>query len=330
MLQLVPAGAAPAQALKPPAWATEFRSDNLDEVRALIGSTDGRQSRVARPGEAFAYSQFRLKGDRTNLGGSDSASGQTVRGLVHGAALVLAMPVGSIYRAGRRASAASGPSSMAIVPPGMESTRVSPPGSMFAIEVQALALAEELAARRPGLGLSRQLAVLNPADATRADLLQASHALMQATRPGADAGQLALAEGRVVGLLAALVLPGAADERPGALAQARVADLEGWIEAHLNESITLGRLCQIAGVGERCLQKAFEARHGLSPMRFVIERRVSAAHQALLSAGPGSGVSVTRIALAHGFDHLSRFAQTYRQIIGESPSQTLAMRRWAA
>lgn len=326
---LTPAAAriAPSSPLTPPAWAAQFRSDKLDEVRALIGTTDGRQSRVARPGEVLGYSQFRLQGQSTNLGGSESASAQTVRGLAHGAVLLLAVPLGSVYRTGRRTSASIGPSSVVIVPPGLESTRVSPPGAMFAIEVPAPALADELAARRPGLGLSRQLAVLNPVAADRAVLLAAAQALMQATRPGADARQLALAEGRVLGLMAAMALPVATAERPGGLARQRVTDLEDWIDAHLGEAITLGRLCQVAGVGGRCLQKAFEHRHGRSPMRFVSERRIAAAHQALALAGPD--VSVTRIALAHGFDHLSRFAQLYQQVIGESPSQTLAMRRWA-
>jgi transcriptional regulator GlxA family with amidase domain len=109
------------------------------------------------------------------------------------------------------------------------------------------------------------------------------------------------------------------------MTEQRVRDLEGWIEAHLGDPITLGGLCRVAGVGARCLQRTFEYRRGVSPMRFVAERRLAATHRALLHALPGA--SVTRIALANGFDHVGRFAQLYREVLGELPSQTLARPR---
>jgi AraC-like DNA-binding protein len=184
---------------------------------------------------------------------------------------------------------------------------------MFAIELQASALQDEIAARRlaGGTNWANRLTVLDLAENDRACLMAAAAALMRATQPGVDRRQLAIAEGRVVGLMAGLSLLGLADERPGVLAQERVKDLERWIEAHLHEPLTLGRLCQVAGVGARCLQKAFEVRRGMSPMRFVAERRLAAAHERLRRAAPDA--SVTRIAMELGFDHLGRFAQMYRQ-----------------
>jgi AraC-like DNA-binding protein len=315
--------AAALDPLRPPPWVPYFRSDDLDEVRAFIGTTDGRQSRVARRGEPLGYALYRLAGLRTNLGGSDSAVEQTVRGLVLGPVLQLSLPVGSVFRVGRRVSAPTGPFSVVIAPPGWEFTRTSPPGSMFAIEVQARALQDEIAARQPvgGTSWAGRLSALDVGESDRACLMTAAADLVRATQPGVDPRQLAVAEGRVVGLMAGLALLGWAEEPPGVLAQERVKDLEHWIEAHLHEPLTLGRLCQAAGVGARCLQKAFEVRRGMSPMRFVAERRLAAAHVLLRRAAPDA--SVTQIALELGFDHLGRFAQMYRQFIGESPSQTL-------
>jgi len=313
--------------LPPPPWAACFRSDDLDEVRAFIGTTDGRQSRVARRGQALGYAIYRLGGLRTNLGGSESAVEQTVRGLVNGPVLQVCVPVGSTFRVGRRASAPTRASSVVIAPPGWEFTRTSPPGSMFAIEFLHSALQDELESRRPAGGAhtwAGRLAVVDLAERDRAGLVVAVSDLVQATQPGADPRQLALAEGRVVELMAGLALLGSGDERPGELSQARARDLEGWIDAHLGEPLTLGRLCQVAGVGARCLQKTFEYRRGMSPMRFVTERRLTAAHRRLVHAPPN--VNVTRIAMELGFGHLSRFAEMYRQLIGESPSQTLAGR----
>ncbi|MCK7534410.1 MAG: hypothetical protein MZV63_27030 [Marinilabiliales bacterium] len=52
------------------------------------------------------------------------------------------------------------------------------------------------------------------------------------------------------------------NRRPGDLALERARNLEAWIDAHLGEPITMGTLCRVAGVGERCLQKSFLYRRG--------------------------------------------------------------------
>jgi AraC-like DNA-binding protein len=76
------------------------------------------------------------------------------------------------------------------------------------------------------------------------------------------------------------------------------------------------------------LQKSFLYRRGISPMRFVAERRLLAAHQWLADASQTG--TVTEAGLRFGLSHLGRFSVTYRQAIGESPSQTLAAARTAA
>ena len=122
-------------------------------------------------------------------------------------------------------------------------------------------------------------------------------------------------------MLADALLRASAAAPAAALIAGRGADLEAWIEANLQEPITLGTLCKFAGVGERCLQKTFELRRGVTPMRFVAERRLAAARLRLASALPGDIVTI--IATALGFAHLGRFAALYRQAFGESPSKTL-------
>jgi len=274
----------------------------------------------------MGYSQFRLRGLRTNLAGSESAVEQTVRGLVYGPVLQLAVPVGSVFRIGRRSSAPTGPSTVVVAPAAWEFSRISPPGSMFAIEVDPNALHDEMQARLPAIRARwpERLSIVDLALRDRAELMAATSALVQATEPGVDSRQLVLAEARVVELIASLALLGSADERPGEFSLQRARDLEDWIDAHLDEPLTLGRLCRVAGVGARCLQKAFDYRRGMSPMRFVVERRLAVAYLRLGEAAPDA--SVARVALDLGFDHLGRFAQIYRQVIGESPSQTLAAR----
>jgi len=319
--------AVPASPLSALPWATRFRSDDLDEVRAFVGNIDGRNSRAAPRGEPMGYSMYQLAGRHTNFLGTESAVEQTVRGYVPGPALHLSMPVGSVYRSGRRASAPTGPLSVVLAPPGWDYARASPPGSLLLVGVPRHVLQDEVEALRPALGAGwgGRLAVFDLAARDKAGLVSAVCGLMHATQPGIDARQLNLAESRVAALIAGLALHGSAEERPGDLSPDRTRNLEGWIEAHLGEPITLGRLCQVAGVGARCLQKTFECRRGTSPMRFVTERRLAAVYRRLINAPEGA--TVTNIALECGFDHFGRFAQVYKQFIGESPKQTLAAAR---
>lgn len=310
-------------------WATRFHSDDLDEVRAFVGDNQGRNSRAAPRRVALGYSVYQLPGRRINFLGTESAVEQTVRGFIRGPAVHLSMPVGSIYRTGRWTSSATGPSTVVIAPPGWEYTRTSPPGRLLLVGPTGQTLEDAVKALRPGRDLQWMggLSVFELARHDQTDLECAVLNLMHATA-SADANKLDRAEHHLVALLAGLVMHRFERERPGDLSWIRACDLEGWIEANLGEPITLARLCHVAGVGARCLQRTFERRRGMSPMRFVVERKLAAAHHRLMAAPPDA--TVTRVALELGFNHLGRFAHAYKQFIGESPHETLAAVRSAA
>jgi len=61
---------------------------------------------------------------------------------------------------------------------------------------------------------------------------------------------------------------------------------------------------------------------GVSPMRYLLLRRLNKARSALRRADP-STMSVAEVARNHQFLELGRFAVTYRTTFGESPSVTL-------
>ena len=113
-------------------------------------------------------------------------------------------------------------------------------------------------------------------------------------------------------------IPSATGRRTPRLAPERVHRIEEWIDAHLHEPLSLSRLCERAGVQARCLQMAFESQRQQSPMEFVAERRLVAAHAALLR---GEHESVTALASAFGFEHPGRFAAGYRRLFGLVPSE---------
>ncbi len=314
-------------AIAAPPWSRQLRSDSLEEVRALIGNRDGPHARVAPADQPLGYAMFQVGAPHANLGGSQSAVPQRVRGHVHGWVLHLALPPGTVLRSGLRDSDPTGPKTAVLIPSGWAVTRISPPGALVAAEVDPQALESELRARRPDdvNRYLRRMAMPDLAAGERARLLAAASELVLATEPGLDDRQRALAEGRFIERMVDLVLRDAVTRRPGELALERARNLESWIDAHLGEPITMGTLCRIAGVGARCLQKSFLYRRGISPLRFVAERRLLAAHQWLADASQAA--TVTEAALRFGFSHLGRFSMSYRQAIGESPSQTLAVAR---
>jgi AraC-like DNA-binding protein len=94
-----------------------------------------------------------------------------------------------------------------------------------------------------------------------------------------------------------------------------------YIQAHLEDPITLTHLEQISGISARRLQHAFLHRFGCSPMEWLRSERLNLAHSRLSS--PNKGVTITSVAHGTGFNHLSAFAAQYRARFGESPSVTL-------
>lgn len=315
-------------AVPPPAWAERFHSDDLDEVRETVSRRDGEHSRVAHGTGPLGYEIAWLSGEVVSMGWARVAKTTTLRGELPNAVLHLGIPVGSRYRFGR-CEYDTGPNDALLIADRWEFTRHCPPGASFAIDLNTDALNEEIAARgagRPGrLMLTTQRLVIN--DASRVRLHSAVASLVQARAPGVPIQAAQHLEANVLGVIAGLLLEHSAVVRGRPATKARIADLEGWIETNLDQSITAGQLCRIAGVSKRGLEKIFESRRGMSPMRFVAERRLAAAQRMLRTAAPGH--DVTRVALGLGFNHVARFSALYRQAYGELPSQTLkrALRR---
>lgn len=96
---------------------------------------------------------------------------------------------------------------------------------------------------------------------------------------------------------------------------------EGYIEAHLDQQITLEEVADAAGISPRGLQMAFRTFRDTTPLAFWRATRLDRAHADLLAAPPGT--RVTDIALRWGFTHFGRFAELYRERFGLSPRDTL-------
>ncbi len=84
-----------------------------------------------------------------------------------------------------------------------------------------------------------------------------------------------------------------------------------------DSSLTVEDLCRDLAVSRRALQYSFQEVLGLSPQSYLRAVRLNGARRAIKQ-----GSSVSDAAVAWGFWHFGRFAQDYKALFGELPSQT--------
>lgn len=106
---------------------------------------------------------------------------------------------------------------------------------------------------------------------------------------------------------------------------ALVAKAKEHIMAHLDQPLTLSEICQTVCASQRSLHYGFQEMLGMGPMAFVKVQRLHGIRRALLYAEP-QPTTVAHIAHKWGFFSLGHFSRDYKQLFGESPSQTLQRR----
>lgn len=94
-----------------------------------------------------------------------------------------------------------------------------------------------------------------------------------------------------------------------------------YIDGHLTQDIDIEQLMGVAIVSERSLYALFKRHAGTSPKEYVRQRKLERVRTLLCDINHNSR-SVTEVAMDHGFLHLGRFADSYRQRFGELPSTT--------
>lgn len=106
-----------------------------------------------------------------------------------------------------------------------------------------------------------------------------------------------------------------------------IRDSLRWMSAHVARGYDCDALCSAVGVPERTLQLYFRQCLRLSPNRAHLSIRLHEARRLLTAGRARASDSVTSTATRCGFGHLSRFAEDYRRLFGELPSETLRNRR---
>ena len=90
---------------------------------------------------------------------------------------------------------------------------------------------------------------------------------------------------------------------------------KAYIEAHIDEDISVGRLCEELGIGRTKLYDVFrnDLKTGIS--EYIIRRKMHRAKKLLKT----TELSVSEISVAVGFSNYNYFGKVYKKIYGKSP-----------
>lgn len=93
--------------------------------------------------------------------------------------------------------------------------------------------------------------------------------------------------------------------------------IEQYLDEHFSENITLQTLSNITYMNKYYLGHAFKEYKGMSPINYLIKRRIQEAENLLET----SNYSIAKISHAVGFSSQSYFTQVFRKEKGISPNQ---------
>jgi AraC family transcriptional regulator len=101
----------------------------------------------------------------------------------------------------------------------------------------------------------------------------------------------------------------------GGLGEKRLKLVLAYIDAHLAENIGLQDMATVAGLGQHHFSTMFRQSTGISPYRYVIERRIDRAKRQLRQ----KDAAIIDIALACGFADQSHLTKHFRKFVGMTP-----------
>ncbi|UMR29993.1 AraC family transcriptional regulator [Massilia sp. MB5] len=238
----------------------------------------------------------------------------------HVLCLHLGQPVPVSYRAGRHERQGVRLHGQFCVVPAGSSTRwtLTQPAVSLLLRLRPELLrdtAEAMGLRGPGDPLAPTIHIRDPQ-------IERIGWMMQAEEADAHPGGRIFADSLGVALASRLLAlqsrrPVAQVEAGRALPAWRLRQVIEYIEAHLDQDLTLAELAAVTGFSVSHFKSLFRQAAGMPVHRFVLERRVERARLRLVEGK----MSMTEIALEAGFSHGSHMARSLRRILGLSPAQ---------
>jgi AraC-like DNA-binding protein len=144
-------------------------------------------------------------------------------------------------------------------------------------------------------------------------------ALLEANRVGGSFGQT-YADCISMAIVARL-LASASDvntrerSRGSKLAQWRLKRVIDYVEARLDESVSLADVASSAGLTRMHFAAQFRAATGLRPHEYLLRRRIERAQEMLL----GTAMSLVEVALSVGFQTQAHFTSVFKRYAGQPP-----------
>lgn len=105
-------------------------------------------------------------------------------------------------------------------------------------------------------------------------------------------------------------------EFSGGLTGARRRRATEFVNAHLDESLSLTQLAEIAGMSAYHFSRALKKSTGFTPHAYVVHQRMARAKQLLTE----TKMPITEVAAAVGYGNYNHFSTQFRKLVGVSPS----------
>ena len=106
-------------------------------------------------------------------------------------------------------------------------------------------------------------------------------------------------------------------QKRGGLPAYKLRRVTDYLEAHLNDAVTVGRLAQEADLSEFHFARRFKQTTGFSPSQYLLRLRVAYARRLLRE----TNMSMIEVCLEVGFTSPSYFAHLFRREVGVTPSE---------
>jgi len=92
----------------------------------------------------------------------------------------------------------------------------------------------------------------------------------------------------------------------------------GYINQHITEPITMAGVCLHTGTSLSSIERVFRVLLQMTPSQYIVAQRLNGVRAGVLTQ---PAVSISDLALQHGFNHLGRFSSAYKSQFGCLPSE---------
>ncbi len=103
----------------------------------------------------------------------------------------------------------------------------------------------------------------------------------------------------------------------GGLGDRKIVQITDYIHTHLDQSIKLADLAEVAGISQFHFSRLFKQSMGMTPHQYLTQQRIEQAQQLL----KGTKGAIAEIALQCGFNSQSHFSKHFRDATGMTPSR---------